>query len=1011
MPLLHVSRGIVGGVCTLVLGILLVTPAEGAEPPKLQPASVLAVQKAEEDGAVYFIVAIERPEDMKVPKQRSSTGFFGPPPSLPAPPAQAELYGSPAWQYPCYAGSEADDVADKFPASTLFFVGRCPKQDSADLILRYRAGRTKWKQCSVKLDLKAAAPHADPPGLKSRWAGAQVSWFSQYRQAVGDVGGFLTYAEQQTRRRFGLEEAPEAGRDFARPRPTEGQEVLFDVTTGAMAVQESLQLDRMRNPSSHGEERTVKFEEIEPVKIKSHPFDEMRGDKEPAGSELAGLVPADSYYLRFNDLNKLRELLDFANGWGPSLLQLAEPVGADYDIDTRIRTQLCLPDTILSRLLGPAVIKELAVTGSDPYLREGSDVTILFDVRSRELFQKAVDIHFREAAGKHADAVQGSETYRDIAVERLVNPRRTISCFRCWVGDVCVYGNSFAAVKRIIDVGAKERLGLADAPDFKYMRAVVFPLDRATEDGFLYLSDAFIRRLVGPELRIKEKRRLEAVTSLKMLHNAALYHGFEHGPGRPGFDDFVAAGSLRASDLYDPDGGTFSWDSDLRLARSSKYGDLGFLTPLVEIDAGSATPAEKKQYKQFRERYESYWRDYFDPIGVRIKVDRTIQLELHILPLIELSTYTELREIAGGEPIPVDLGKFTDETLLRLVVHLKEGERKRSYTSFFSGMAPNVHIGFDWIGDWYTFSIEDSESFLGLFKAYYQGGSASREDDEIRRRAYDIFKANFAIGVHVKNPMDLVGFLMTLPAWINMVAPDMVLFRQLDPYQGVRIVQIAANPASSWFRAEQPRGGKSRRSAAAPDPQPTSPPASQPAVDPDLPAVYYAAIGDGFYVSTQAGALRRLIDRIQPAETAMTRPPELIRANLVCYVAPGAAQLSRPALQYWLEQQALPLSLRNTAQVYLLGRCGALDDRPLDDAAGAHLGYRLICPDGGTYRYDRETDSAACSVHGSLYSSPRLSAPPEGSPLGKLLDSVDRLLAYLRFTKEGLHTTLEIRRK
>ena len=57
----------------------------------------------------------------------------------------------------------------------------------------------------------------------------------------------------------------------------------------------------------------------------------------------------------------------------------------------------------------------------------------------------------------------------------------------------------------------------------------VFRADDKSEDGFLFLSDAFIRQLVGPASKIKEKRRLEALTSLYMLTNAALFTAWENG--------------------------------------------------------------------------------------------------------------------------------------------------------------------------------------------------------------------------------------------------------------------------------------------------------------------------------------------------------------------------------------------------------------------------------------------------------------------------------------------------
>ena len=57
----------------------------------------------------------------------------------------------------------------------------------------------------------------------------------------------------------------------------------------------------------------------------------------------------------------------------------------------------------------------------------------------------------------------------------------------------------------------------------------IFRYDDKDEAGFAYLSDAFIRNLVGPASKIKEKRRLEALTSMYMLHRGGLYHAWENG--------------------------------------------------------------------------------------------------------------------------------------------------------------------------------------------------------------------------------------------------------------------------------------------------------------------------------------------------------------------------------------------------------------------------------------------------------------------------------------------------
>lgn len=142
----------------------------------------------------------------------------------------------------------------------------------------------------------------------------------------------------------------------------------------------------------------------------------------------------------------------------------------------------------------------------------------------------------------------------------------------------------------------------------------------------------------------------------------------------------------------------------------------------------------------------------------------------------------------------------------------------------------------------------------------------------------------------------------------------------------------------------------------------------------------------------------------QPGAASQLAKKEVVRANLLVYVDPRGPDGARPSVSYCLERQARHSSLTNVAQVYLLGRCGAIEGRSVDDAAFAHLGYHLSCPDGGTYTYDPKTGTVACSVHGSLYSPQSLPAPPPG----KLLESVDRVIAALRFTPDGLETALEI---
>ncbi len=983
----------------LAILAVVVTGRANADPPPTSPsatasaaATVLSVAKAPDGDRLVFVVTIQRPADMG---EQSIERWERRPSDWPR---VAQLASVPPAQYPCYLEYVRRDRWDVVTVSDrLTFVGRGPAVESIELSLRYPGEDGTWKQAEVSLDLATAETLEADPSPRQRWAEAQAMWFVLLRDSAGDVGGFLTYAAHQTRRSYGLI-VGEAD-TFLQSTPGSAEIDQYTLLSGALAIQESLQFDRMTNTNRDRSERSVVFADIPAVAVKSHPFDEMRGEAEPIHGRLAALVPEDHYFLRFRSVDKLLELLDTLQQWGGSLLRLASPVGTTHNTRERTMRQLCLPEGHLAPLLGPAVVREVAVAGSDPYIVNGSDVTVLFQATSREAFHSAVDGPFREAQRVVPGAVLDEVEHRGIRIERLVQPERVVSCHRCWIDDVCIYSNSLAALRRTIDAATGAAPNLAAAPDFQYVRAVVFPLDDSAEDGFLYLSDSFVRRLVGPEVRIKQKRRLEAATSLKMLANAAMFHGYEHGPGRPTFEQLVAARSLNADDLFDPEGGTFTWDAERAVASSSTWGRLEFLTPLVEVESASATKREVEEYGRFRDRYQQYWRQYFDPIAIRLKLDRTIRVETCILPLIDASRYNELVDIAGGEPITVDTSRFGRDTLLRYVMHLNDGPSKSQATGFLDGMT-GTNLASDWIGEWATFWIEDTDAFGKLVRREYGAlpeDAANRRGDQA---IIDVFNASFVVGIHARNKLSLAAFLVALRSMISTSAPNTVIFRNLEPYHNVTIVQIAPDPTNPFAQE------------LIDEPTPTSGPAasSQSAVSERGPALYYATIEDGFYVSTQASALRHLIDVLRDPPAARA-PSASEKANVLLYVAPGAAEKARPTISFILEQKAREVSLRNLAQVWLLGRCGLLEDARLDEVAPARLGYRLVCPNGGAYTFDPHTASVASSIYGPLDQPMRLDALPAESPLNELLDDIETVTACLRFTKEGLMTQIDIVRR
>src|SRR5205807_8160969 len=144
-------------------------------------------------------------------------------------------------------------------------------------------------------------------------------------------------------------------------------------------------------------------------------------------------------------------------------------------------------------------------------------------------------------------------------------PLREVSLHRAIVDDYVIYSNSPIGLRRALDAHRGKAPRLADARDFQYMRTI-FRNDDKEEDGFLFLSDAFIRQLVGPASKIKEKRRLQALTSLSMVTNGMLFSGWESAHLPADRRALLTASGLKSEELYAPGGKDVAWDAGRHVA-------------------------------------------------------------------------------------------------------------------------------------------------------------------------------------------------------------------------------------------------------------------------------------------------------------------------------------------------------------------------------------------------------------------------------------------------------------
>jgi hypothetical protein len=501
-----------------------------------------------------------------------------------------------------------------------------------------------------------------------------------------------------------------------RPDRTEGVD-LVSIFSGALAVQESLQLDAMREgtpldpdagseriqradpPGARGREpgadpefadagRMVALSDLSGPTIQSHPWNEMLAGRTPAVSRLSRSVPEDFYFVECASVNKLIEASELANLWGTHLFSQAVQEAQSQLVERRLREQLAVEVSPLLRPFYDAVVREVAVTGSDPFLREGSDVTLLFHLRQPALFRAKMDEYLTAAESSRPDVRRTTGTILGFEFVHVATADRRIHVFSAYPApDLHVRTNSRVALQRVlsairgetVDGGRVRRLG--ETEEFAYIRTLM-PHGAEEEDVFIYLSDPFIRRLVGPVLRLTEHRRMVCYNHLKMIGHAALMYGTERGKYAASLDELEAAectpGAFGQGNLVCPDGGQYSLAADGLSSVCSHHGYAHYLTPCSEIETQRVTPAEAAAYERFLMEYNSYWRTFFDPIAIRLQITpERYRAETIVLPLIDNSIYTGLAAVLGGSPEPLEPLAVPQRNIFSVAVRFNKAELLR----------------------------------------------------------------------------------------------------------------------------------------------------------------------------------------------------------------------------------------------------------------------------------------------------------------------------------------------
>jgi hypothetical protein len=782
--------------------------------------------------------------------------------------------------------------------------------------------------------------------------------------ALDPDNAFLQFAVAQSARRTGtVVPALATSRDSTR-----WQLGIYELTTGAAAIQESLQLDRLAGGGDEVQPPTVPLASIEGVVTPAHDYGRLARTNRPVVEALAAAVPADWYYAHASGMTQMRRVLGAADIWGTHLLNMYSLSARDSRVKERLERQLLLQTNPQLDGFYNLVVSELAVTGSDPFLREGSDVTVLFGLRNTLLFKNHIAGARTNAVAADSSAAVSSEQRRSWTIEGLSTPDRRIASFVAIGEGFAAVSNSIVALRQVLDVHDDPIRSLGTASDFRYMRSI-YPYDEAREDAFLYLSDGFVRRVVSPRLKIGEARRVRCAVSLQTAAFGDLLFRTEMRRPPAGLDELLESKYLDAASLRCPDGGRYRIEGGI--AYCSIHNRLTAMTPNLELRLDAVAENEAEAYRQFREGYDRYWRRYIDPVGIRMRMREALEVETTILPLVENSAYNGLRGFAGGEPVELARPQGSRAVLTLDMKTPRPGAGKPVEDDRWLGMHVGSLFG-KGLGGWMSFQVLDGKPSV----------------------------ATNMIGLA---PTPLIGsvedYLAFGPLLVSLVLPTVAI----APVADRAAVERALEELRAYVgRESQRRGGWDdlfhiEGYELVEGGAPTVEAVSLRLLVFQL-RIYYGIVGDRLVAST---------DRALFEEVGKALATGAGTGNLRLELAPGRWQELRASLAQAYAEDSRSACLVNTAWVRILSRALGKLDRGPAEASLDYLGAVLVCPDGGVYGEPR-TGEAVCTIHGSRAAPRQGPRPQPGSSAAFVLDRVSRMEATLSFTEEGVSTRVRI---
>ncbi len=699
----------------------------------------------------------------------------------------------------------------------------------------------------------------------------------------------------------------------------------YNLINGGRAVSENLQLARElpgTDPGTLEPEKVVEIGTISGITVPEMAWPET----DVPLDKLAGLIPADQHAVFCPDFVSLTRLLDETNEEGLPAVRSMRARPEDAGLLARYESQMGVSRDLLTRLLGPSLMKSAVITGSDPYFPTGTDVAVLMETTSPAALAGVLLARTRSAAGPgeyRTGEIDG------LAYQAVVSADRSVSAYVCALEGAAVVTNSPEQIRRLAAV-RNGGASIASLPEYRFFRGR-YPVGAAGETAFIFLSDATIRRWCGPEWRIGSSRRLRAAAILADATAARMDEIVTGVQASRGIESEMPMRTIGTLTLG-PGG-----------VRSSVYGSLSFLTPIAELGISEATESEAAAYERWRRGYERNWNWAFDPIGISIGVGpERLSADMTIMPLIAGSQYRQWINASMGASLAPGSGDPHDAIAHGVVAVNAESDTVKQWSGFARMMAPGLDFDpLSWVGQSVAVYADPDPFWAELM--------AARDTEEFMGE--NMARMPVALYAEASSAIRLTAFVAAARAFVEATAPGMTAW---DPrtHAGQGYVRVGLSETARADAQGRPI---------------------------DELAVFYAAMPRALIVSINEDVLKRAIDR-ELARRSGTAPesPRAWLGSSMClqFDAQGLELVYGPGAEAY----------RNTSRLASWSNVRILNEwrrlYPDQDPVEVHRrvwGTELVCPGGGRYEWNDRFRTLTSTVYGCP--GDRGSGPTDMGPL------------------------------